>query len=336
MASSVSRYIKNVLSNLNTNYIVNGGFQVWQRGTSLTYGGSGNQGFADRWFGKRSSDETGMTVVKQTSSDGFSIAKVQRTAGNTTNGDLTIAQAIDSEIVKLNLAGKKITFSTLVQLAANYSSVSGVKINIYSGTVSEDSVTPYGFTTGNVLLGSITTAKTLGSWLNPSLTVDVPSNAQSLLVQIVQTAPQGTASTIDGFYVAKAKLETGVIQTPFQYETTTEVIRKCLDYYERITAVTSNSPAGIVGFADGTSTVRAYVFYQYKRKTPTITPSGATAFSILRNGTDTTSTAVSTATTLPNRVRLDITTAGAVVGGEGLEVGFTNSSQYLEFNAENF
>ena len=106
----------------------------------------------------------------------------------------------------------------------------------------------------------------------------------------------------------------------------------CRYYYERITPDVASAPLSL-GFADGSSLISSSLSYREKRIIPAITISSPSALSISRNGTDTTSTAVTFNTIGLSSARMDIVPVGTITGGEALLPNFTNTSQYISIDA---
>jgi hypothetical protein len=147
------------LTGANKNYIINGNFDISQRGLTVNPSSSGNQGLADRFFGARSGGALNYSGTKQNPTGLENIYKTQRTAGDTSSESIAIAQVLDSDNVTQALTGNTATISGKVQHGSTYSSTAGVKIRIYCGTVANDVVSPFvGFSTGNQLLAEVQTS----------------------------------------------------------------------------------------------------------------------------------------------------------------------------------
>ena len=161
-------------SGIGKNYIINGDFQLWQRGDAIEYTGGSSIYFCDRWFARRGSNHTGQIVSKQWDNTYKHIARVQRKQGNALNGDLNLAQIIESKTVE-KLAGKTVTVSAWVRLGSNCAPSNGaITMNIRTGTVANQGGSPYGFTTGTVTLGNTTTSNSKEVWHKLIRTVTIP------------------------------------------------------------------------------------------------------------------------------------------------------------------
>ena len=100
------------------NVLINGGFDVWQRGTPFTGISNAHSYTADRWVIFRSL-VAGYSLSQQamvpSELSGFNYcARYQRTAGNTDLGILYMGRTFESITVKA-LAGKTVTLSFYVR-----------------------------------------------------------------------------------------------------------------------------------------------------------------------------------------------------------------------------
>jgi hypothetical protein len=319
-----------------TNFILNGNFDAWQRGTSFT--STGNiQYFADRWCGRRA-DGTSIMQVSRISSVvpiySTYIMRTARTVGDASASNIGICQILDSTTVQ-RLASATMTISAKVRLGAGFGNSSGkIKMQLIAGTALNEGGNPFAFTTGSVVLGEVQTGTGKDIWHDVQLTATLGSSVKSLMVSFISESPTGTATANDYFDISQVKLEIGSSKTVFMPLDPNRELMDCQYFYERISASTANAPTGTIAFADGTNILRAPLLYKQKRKAPIIRASAQNAFNILRFGTDTTTTAIAFATITPFSARMDITTAGTLTGGEACMPNFYNSSQFIEIDAE--
>ena len=329
MQTKVNVVLPNVL---NPNYIINGDFQHWQRGTSIEYTGGNPIYFACEWWGRRGSQHTGQVVSKQFDAIYKDIARVQRKAGNALSGDLNLCQ----NTVTLNVekfAGKTITYSAWVKLGADFASASGtVAMNIDTGTVANDTRTPYAFTTGNVNIGTVSTSTTKGVWQKLVTTVAVPLGVKSMLVQFVALAMQGTAGANDYFEVAQVKWEPGSSATEFASPDYFEELEKCKVYYERLT---SNEIKNIDSYrATSTTTAITTLRYTNKRIIPTLSISTVSGVTLQRASGNIATTGVTFAINNKTQsVQINLTVASGLTTSETGEV-ILNDNQFIEVVAQ--
>lgn len=199
----------------NTNYVANGDFSKWSRGTTFTDTSSAiTLTGPDRWniYG----GTTGRTITKQdiTSSviAGARYAlRYQRDVGNssTTAGYLSTAIGTADS---LRFAGKTATLSFYARAGANYSASSGnLTAQVRSGTGIDEN--PNSFTNQAFPLNSIVSLTT--SWQRFTITGTIASNATELAVWFNPT-PVGTAGAADYFEVTGVQFEEGTVASDFK------------------------------------------------------------------------------------------------------------------------
>jgi hypothetical protein len=196
------------------NKVINGAFQVWQRGTSVnttTYGYT-----ADRWLGYQYGS---VTVSRQATSDTTNLpfiqycGRVQRPSGQTGLNPIYLSQSLESA-ASIPLAGSSVTLSFYARKGSNYSSASSIlTAQIISGTGTDQNVNVGGYT-GAVQVAAPNVTLTT-TWQRFTTTGTVGSTATQLGVVFTYT-PVGTASTNDYFEITGVQLERGSIATPFQ------------------------------------------------------------------------------------------------------------------------
>lgn len=198
------------------NFIINGGFDIWQRGTSVAAQQVGFNYVSDRWGG--SSNTSGAaTVSRQVTGDTTNLpfvqycARYQRTAGNTATGIQYLNQPIET-INSIPLAGKTVTVSFYARAGANFSASGNIlTAALYSGTGTDQNY--LGTWTGGVLLGS-TNATLTTTWQRFQFTATVGATATELTLPFTYT-PTGTAGANDYYEVTGVQLEVGSVATQF-------------------------------------------------------------------------------------------------------------------------
>jgi hypothetical protein len=119
------------------NFVINGSFDIWQRGTSFA---NPNNGYtSDRWLG---SQATAGTITRVATGDTTNLPNIQyalryqRTSASTSTAQLNIIQNFES-VNSIPLAGKTVTLSFYARKGANYSPTSsllGVVLHTVTGT----------------------------------------------------------------------------------------------------------------------------------------------------------------------------------------------------------
>ena len=223
------------------NFIINGGMDIWQRGTSFSTS-SGNIYTADRFC--FTSGGNAATVSQVASGlTGFQYAqRVQRNSGNSGTGAMYLCQSLET-INSLPLANKTVTLSFWVRAGANYSqSGSSLYVQLVTGTGTDQNVlVSY---TGqaspiNTVVG-ITT-----SWQRFSLTASIASTATEAALVLAQI-PTGTAGANDYFDITGVQLEIAPQATPFSRAggSIGGELALCYRYYYRTTAYNQTTGSG--------------------------------------------------------------------------------------------
>jgi len=323
-------------SAFNANGSVNGGMDIWQRGTSFT-GATTNVYGPDRWIVYRNA--AGSTFSRQTSGlDGFLYStRIQRDSGNTSTAVLYLSQMLESQ-ESYKYAGKTVTLSWYAKAGANFSAASSQMIaRIYTGTGTDQNWIQTGYTGQATTLDNLTTITT--SWVRYSASVAIPSTTTELSITFGFT-PVGTASTNDWVEITGVQLELGSVATTFKRAggTLQGELAACQRYYYRAVA---GGPYGHLAFgnASSASAVTAGLFYPVTMRTsPTsidniavgslrlsdeVSTSTFTTITLNTNGTGTTEGVV------------EITGAGSLTTGRMYKLQGNNvSTAYIGFSAE--
>ena len=215
--------------------IINGNFDIWQRGTSLVSGGSSPYVIADRWQSFRSGNVVGATFSQQ---DGTGVTgskyclRAQRNNGISTTNALSIWSCSMESINAVKFRSSKVTMSFWARCGANYSPASSLLVaSIRSGTGS-DEATVATWTGQNT---DATTSVTLTtSWQKFTLTTSSVLGASiNNLGVTFDATPTGTAGTNDWFDIAQVQLCAGNVALPFMPKSFEEELRACQRYYEK-------------------------------------------------------------------------------------------------------
>jgi len=255
------------------NGIINGGFDIWQRGTSIANTASYTQYCTDRFQVNRGGLATGATISRQSSGlTGIQYAaRVQRDSGNSNTGAIYFLTALETAD-SYRFAGQTVTISFYARAGSNYSSASsalGVRLDYGTGT---DQSMGTGFTGQTAVVTQTATLTT--SWQRFTYTGTVSATATEIGFYSFYT-PVGTASTNDYYEITGIQLEVGNKATPFiraagniQGE-----LAMCQRYYQ----APSLTPSALMiygGSSSGGFAANAYshfVFPVQMRTTPTLT-----------------------------------------------------------------
>jgi hypothetical protein len=203
-------------SSAGKNAVINGGFDIWQRGTSFnSLGTSGTNYTADRWI-NYNTGTTNCNVTRQNTSDTTNLptiqycARVSRASGNTNTSGLWMAQALETS-ASYPFIGKTAVYSFYARKGANYSATA----NALAVTVGYGTGTDQGVNTGalaNVAFSGTATLTT--TWQRFTFTGTIPTNATQVAHYVAYT-PTGTAGAADYFEITGVQLELGTTATTF-------------------------------------------------------------------------------------------------------------------------
>jgi hypothetical protein len=187
------------------NKLINGNFDIWQRGTSFANPSSAYT--ADRWF----ANGTASTVAQTTAVVGYGTYAAAITASSATNS-LLLSQAIESFDVD-ELKGKTVTFS--FAFSSTVSQPAGSLTISVQKNATANTQTGGTWSTLTTVSGATSYSPTTGVQ-TATLTVTVPSDgtANGLRV-VIQTTNITNASSV---YVYNAQIEAASSATPFEFK----------------------------------------------------------------------------------------------------------------------
>ena len=258
----------------NGNAIINGGYDIWQRGTSFSAGGVYG---ADRWYlnavigtttVSRDTDVptglAGQYSIKQLTAAGSSYAQWSTPLETATVVPLQGQTMVLSWYMKANA-----TWTGNFRPVLNYST---------STDALASQTTPVTFT-------AVTSETPTTSWARYYGTFTMPSNASGLLVQFNPTAAQGSGASLN---FAGAQLEIGNVPTRFKRAglTIPGELAACQRYYYRLTPGAVGKPLAF-GSNYSTTLGRTSVMYPVEmRIAPTALETNGTAnnYSIAQAG----------------------------------------------------
>lgn len=218
------------------NAVINGGFDIWQRGTSFSQAASTRAYTADRWLANTDTNEAS-TISRQTTGDTTNLpniqycARFQRNSGQTGTNDAGLFQSLETTN-SIPLVGKTITLSFYARAGANFSGTNLIT-SIYCGSGTDQNVFSYtGFTVSGTTNLTLTT-----TWTKYTLTVNMTALATEIGIGIFYK-PTGTAGANDYFEITGVQLEIGSIATPFSRAggSIGGELALCQRYYYRQTA----------------------------------------------------------------------------------------------------
>ena len=320
------------------NAIINGGMDIWQRGTSVAIAAAtaaANGYNADRWDTSTGASQA-ITISRQPTADTTNLPNIQyclryqRNSGQTGIGGLYLLQSIETANA-FPFAGKTITFSFYARAGANYSNAGGT-LNAYvaSGTGTDQN----GFSmTGALTVGTGVNVTLTTTWQRFSYTATVPTTATELAASFLFT-PVGTAGANDYFEITGVQLELGSTATTFSRAggSIGGELALCQRYYFRESGTTGQVTTG---FGVAYSTTNFYSAFKPKvtmRIVPTLD-----SYSSLQASNGISTLAVSSAVIWTNSTvdspSILCTTAGTFTAGTAWSLAFSGTG-YVGFSAE--
>lgn len=274
------------------NFVINGGFNVWQRGSSFASAAMGASAVTasyygpDRWQTLRTSVVAGATFsrISNPGASGFAYAlRLQRDSGNAATQNLEMYTSFESANV-VRCQGKYLCLSFWARCGANYSpSGSSMAVTVGTGT-GTDGTMMSGFTSRANPINVSPTVTT--SWQRfvfvTSAVMD--TNITQLGIQLAMI-PVGTAGANDWLEVTGVQLESGTAASDFEHIPFDVELKRCERYYESSygygTAPITSSGAGNTASLEGSGLHQylnftnnqpiSIVFKTMKRRIPAVT-----------------------------------------------------------------
>jgi hypothetical protein len=219
------------------NGTINGGLDIWQRGTSISVSASSAPYTADRWVFSTGASAAS-TVSRQSTNDTTNLpsiqycARVQRNSGQTGTGANYFAQSLETTN-SFEYVGQSVTLSFYARKGANFSGASNLLgAVLVSGTGTDQNVITAYTGTATVATSDVTLTAT---WQRFTITGTVATTATELAAYFSYT-PSGTASTNDYYEITGVQLELGSTATVFSRTggTIQGELAACQRYYQTL------------------------------------------------------------------------------------------------------
>jgi hypothetical protein len=314
------------------NRLINGGMDVWQRGTSFTPGADLQVDVADRWFANRNS-VADYTVSRQGTAEKYSI-RLQRDSATTSTQPIRLRTIIESQFCA-DMAGQEVTLSFKALKGANYSAASDyLWSSIVTGSVVDEGRTLMVSNTWTDYAADAQNNVLTGTQQTFTHTFTIPAGTKEIGL-LFDWTPVGTAGAADYPEITDIQLEIGAVSTPFEVRPIGAELALCERYFRRRVDNTSGNYLGI-GQCVSTTAARVVVpHHPVMRVNPTFSVSAVTHFqaSGAGGGTNATTNITQFAVTVEASL-LELTVASGLVGGDGSVCSSNNSSAILDFDAE--
>ena len=318
------------------NAVINGGMDIWQRGTSIAIASNSVGYSADRMY-ITAQLNSASTVSRQATADTTNLpniqycARVQRNAGQTGTGN-AISQSMET-INSIPFAGKQVTLSFYARAGANYSpTANALSVVLYSGTGTEQNING-GFTGQATPIATSATLTT--TWQRFSFTGTIATTATELAFYFSANST-GTAGANDYFEITGVQLELGSTATTFSRAggSIGVELALCQRYYYQIGGTTF----ALQDFGNGHyySLGAAYILTTFPvpmRVAPTTACLNPTSFSVYSAGTGRAVTTFTISSSSPFNATALFATAAATAGN-GCWLEATNANATLTYSAE--
>lgn len=314
------------------NWLINGGFQVWQRGTSFisttTPANSDDTYLVDRWNllsdGNDIVDVTRETSVVPTS--GLYAVKLDV---ETANKKFGIIQFIERKNIVALMQNGACSLSFKARKAAGNATVDHLRAAVLAWNSTEDSLTsditsnwqPEG--TDPTLVANwtyentpsdLTLTDSYQTFSIQNITLDTASTAN---LAVFIWCDNGDATVGDIVYITDVQLETGATANSFARRDYQTELDLCQRYYEQLGGTASYERIG-AGFINTSNNGYGVLRYAQKRAVPTITFSAAADVAIYHPTAITGGSSIATDSATDRQANVSLTTAGtpyaAVIG----------------------
>ena len=317
------------------NFVINGGQDIWQRGTSVA--SSSIVYTADR-FQTWSTGGSATTTSRQATGDTTNLpsiqycARVQRNSGQTITSAIAYQNSFES-VNSIPLAGKTVVFSFYARAGSNFSATSNALVyKVLTGTGTDQTLNSY---TGSAEPISATATLTT-TWQRFQGTATLSSSATEVGVQVYYT-PTGTASTNDYFEITGVQLELGSVASTFSRNGATiqGELAACQRYYYVLADATSQS-FGTCAYFTATDALGTVFYPVTMRTAPTFAAAAGAYYEIVRNGAadGLTGLQANFLTTRTANIFADTGNGASGTAGHGGQYRTSSASANIAFSAE--
>lgn len=242
------------------NLVINGGFDVWQRGTTVTKTSNTYQNFtSDRW----SAYFAGTYTQQQTTlPNGDYVNYFRGVLGTTAANRININHFIENG--NSILSGKYITVSFWLK-----ASVIDSQVNVKIQTTSGSTFSSYTLIANKYIETSL-------DWKKYEITLKCNNDIANIggrphgLLEI--DGVDGSWANGTTFEIAQVQLELGKVATPFEHRSYGEEVALCQRYFEVVAETSDNNGNRYNGIAWGVSDLNIFIpFRVTKRVNPTVT-----------------------------------------------------------------
>ena len=236
LTASSNTCTANITNYPHRNALINGGMQVAQYAS--TNSAINTYGPLDRW--RTMGGPMGFTITQVTDATNYPntnyALKAHRTAGNTQEYDLGVAQGIETPNSR-GFAGRECTFSFRARVGANFSGPSSVlKVIVWHGTGNNENPLSMSGQGGTTIDKTVTTTAT-----KYSVTYTIPAGTTQITCGVYYQC-RGTAGANDWFEITDCQFELGPVATDFEIRDYGYELTRCQRYYFKINPSAAQKP----------------------------------------------------------------------------------------------
>jgi hypothetical protein len=320
------------------NFIINGGMQVWQRGTSFTSNSSATNYAADRW---NCQSNAATTFSRQATGDTTNLPfiqyclRAQRNSGATGTDWVNIAYSMET-VNSIPLAGKTVTLSFYARKGANFNDgTAALYVSLLSGTgTDQNSLAGY---TGNATVATTNPSLTT-TWQRFSITGTVGATATEVGIN-ASFRGAGTAGAADYWEITGVQLEIASSASAYSNSASTYALElaACQRYFANVVPSTADYGTVISMFqATSGSTAKGGIRFPVPMRTSaSIILANANNFT-LANSAYTPIGGSSFTYALGNTVdcRIDMSVASGLVAGNATALSGNTANLLIQASAE--
>lgn len=297
----------------NRNFIINGNFEIWQRGTSF---GSTGLYTADRWY----TATGGSFGYAQSSTTPLSGSQYfMRLTSTSSPGALQ--QALETANV-IKIAGQAVTLSYWIRSTTTTTPTTAITYSTSTDALASQ-------TTAISVTTSPGTALIANTWTKQTVTFTVPSTALGLRISLAGA----TGSTVVDY--SQVQLELGTSATPFEHRPYGIELALCQRYYYRATCTSS---VDMFAFGAASSATSASFFLPLPVTLRVIPTGTITDFSTLTSqcnfGTGVAVSAITLNNSSTSGAHITVTTTGQTTNAFARLYGTSAGVSYLGICAE--
>ena len=357
----------NITNNLsNRNVVMNGEFQVAQRGTSFTNigsGGGGTSGYDDTFTLDRFLISQGLSAGRcsvtqeNDAPSGFSKSlKIATTTADTSTAAgeyhrlLTKFEGQDLQrFAKGTSDAKQFTLSFYCKANASATYVAELHDTDNDRSISKTFSVTTSWTRVKLTFAADTTgafnndnllSMTLALWFHAGSTYSSGTLQTNWGSMTAANRAVGIDSIFDStnrtFFITGVQLEVGSVATDFEHRSFGDELNRCFRYYEQFNSNGLTETHFASGYFENDTTAKFCLLYTRKRAAPTITASAASTFTSLNTGSIPAATGLSIhkQTERAAEVRLTVPTISGANGQSCILISVSSTEATIKIDSE--